>query len=1263
MLKALELNGFKSFADRTRFTFDPGITVVVGPNGSGKSNVVDAIKWALGSQSAKSLRGKEMADVIFSGSNGRRPGNSAEVTLAFDNSTRIFDVDADEVELTRRVYRSGEVEYLVNRQARRLRDLRDLLASGGMSTSAYCVIEQGKVDALLQSSAKQRRVIFEEAAGVSRFKNKREEAARRLERVEQNLLRLSDLVDELQTRLKTVRSQAGRARRYSETAERLKTLRVAIARHDYQKLARQIGELRSAGHQEQSASDAVEQRLADIERQIRGFDQEGQQLQLQLRDTTAADADIRQQIAHHASTQNSQLARVDELTLEAQRISRQVLGMATRAGDTQQLAEETIAEAQEAERNHALLAQQVAAGMRDIEESQRVLAEASQHESQVREQIEESTQQRARLEHQIQVLSAKMDTQHSTLARCEEQLEPLQLQAQRLQDAARQAQHRTRAADQELQQANQRLEAAQAEVARRRQRHRELLKQAAQLQQNLAAARERTVVLDELERRLDGLTAGAREAIRLARTQPDGPFGGLQGIVADLLQVDPDSAAMVEVALGDRANDLVITGADQLCRALCQLTQPWPGRTRFLRIDVPVPASAVDHIDLGGEPGVIGRADQFVDTAAGLETLGRRLLGRCWLVDSLPTALRLAADRGRGLNFVTAAGELVGADGTLVIGPRQNTTGLLSRRSELRALHEQIERLTAEVKKVQQESDAIEQAIASDDRTTASLTAQCQDLQRAAHDHHVSATTARHRMDQVAGQLEQIQGEHAAARTEADALAAERHESTQQLNQINASIAQSEESIRRVTQAMRQASQRLEQTRQSITDQRIDLARAEQRKTGLQRQIDQLIRDRDERDQSVAEMHERIEQCRTQSLRLQRSVLDLSSESAMLYAKKDQLAEQARKIEEAQHSLAHRRQQTLREADKLRELLLARQRGIQQAELKLQQLSHQQSAIWEKIREDYQIELEHLDGHSASTAASPPTEKPPPRNEHDEHPEHDEPADHAEPVAPVAPAGPDREDVADPVELDAGNRHAIEQEIEQLRERLQATGPVNLEALAELETLEERYGVLSQQHDDLREARRRLEHLVTHINSESRQLFVQTVDEIRGHFQEIFTTLFNGGEADILIESEGDEDVLECGISIVARPPGKQPRSISLLSGGERTLTCVALLLAVFRSRPSPFCVLDEVDAALDEANIDRFVTVLREFMKSTQFIVITHSKRTMSCSDTLYGVTMQESGVSKRVSVRFEDVGQDGHIRPHRTAETQSPGPQRQAA
>lgn len=864
---------------------------------------------------------------------------------------------------------------------------------------------------------------------------------------------------------------------------------------------------------------------------------------------------------------------------------------------------ETAAELEASQQQFDGGASVIADKQRQLTDAEAAFAAAAHAATQAQTELQQAERELAQVHNDEQLLEAKLQTAEGSLGRFDDELTPLAATRERHLAEQKRAVAQLATLAGELEQATQQFQRAQAELAADRGRVTTLHKLVADLEGRLTGARERTVVLEELERRLEGLTSGAKEVLRLAREEPEGPFRHVRGVVADLLHVDADSAPLIEIALGDRANYLVVTETKSLASALAGEPSSWPGRTSFLRLDVPSPASAVDRIDLTDEAGVMGRADTFVDAEEELQPMIRRLLGRHWLVDTLATAIRLANGQGRGLNFVTAAGEAVLADGTLTVGPRQSIAGLLSRRSELRALREQIEEMEQVAASSRRDCEELERRIAAAEAGLQKLAARQVVASNAHSEARLQVASIGDKLEQLDARIASLAAARDAASLQLQELASHRVGSAERIAELRLRIDQRHATIQQAAQQQRELETCVEQLRQALTEQRVQFARSEQRLDGLRRQMEQLRRDHAERDSLLEETRLRAAECQTQRSRLQQVVLDLATESAELYARKEQFAAQLAELEQSRAARQGVRSEAVASADATREKLLARQRALQTLQLELQQIVQQRSATAERLREDYGLDLALLAAENCL--------------------------------------------VDDAAESFLTDRTAIEAEIRDLKSRLQAVGPVNVEALAELEGLESRYGALAAQYEDLQSAKARLEQIVQQINAESRELFVASVNDIRTHFQEIFRGLFAGGEADVILEEDAGGDVLEAGVSIIARPPGKQPRSISLLSGGERTLTCVALLLAIFRSRPSPFCVLDEVDAALDEANIDRFVEVLKQFMQSTQFIVITHSKRTMTCSDTLYGVTMQESGVSKRVSVRFEDVSEDGHIAP----------------
>lgn len=1197
MLRALELSGFKSFADRTRFEFPPGVTVIVGPNGSGKSNVVDAVKWVLGAQSVKALRGKERSDVIFSGAAARRPAGAAEVSLYFDAAMSDAEGEPQQVSVSRRLYRSGETEYLVNRRACRLRDVRDALADAGVASGAYSIIEQGKVDALLQSSPGDRRAIFEEAAGISRFKTKRQEAARRLERVEQNLARLADIVEELQSRLTRVQSQAGKAQKHQDAAGELRQLVVQVAYDDWTRLTAQIEELDARLEERRTELARLEEQVATADATIAARQQKSDQLQASLGELLASESSLREQIAQSDTKRQSQLARIEELRDETARLARHLLTMTSRAGDSQQLVVETAAALAEAEAKFAEAESDAATHETQLARVQAEWEEAERTASEAQTQLERLGRQADELENEQRMLTARLEAAAVANGRRESDLAELEQTHSRLAAEHATASELLRAATEAAASAADQLERRQRQVRATRSRQVSLNEQLAELQSRMSAARERVAVLDELERRLEGLNAGSKAALERARAEPDGPYGEIRGVVADLLHVDADSAHLIEIALGDRANYLVAPQASRLEKELTLHAGDLAGRLTLLRLDVPAPASAVDHVDLAHCPGVIGRADQFVEAAADLGALVRRLLGRHWLVDTLATALSLAAGPGRGLNFITVGGEVVGADGAISVGPRQSTAGMLSRRSELRALAESCEDLEKRIAANRAERDEVDDELASVEPELQQLAARhaasSEQAGHAASKEHALADRLKQTSEKVAG----LTDEHAKAQADQQEQQRSLVDFAERLRVCRAGEQAARQQARAAGEAAAEHAATIETLRQSLTESRISLAAVQQRRDGLQREMQQLQRDHEERDRALLETRQRAEECVEARTTLEQSNEQLAATVQSLRAEKESLVEQVAELERAQQTVKHQRSEAVEQADRVRQGCFAKQQAAGRVELQKNELEHQRRAVCDRLAEAYEVDLAAL-----------AQDNPPP---------------------PLA------------------QRSETEAEIRRLSAVLKNLGPVNQDAVEELSTLEARCQKLSEQYDDLQNARSQLARIVSQINTESRRIFAQTIEEVRGHFSELFVKLFGGGEADIIVENEDGQDLLECGIEIVARPPGKQPRSISLLSGGERTLTCVALLLGLFKNRPSPFCLLDEVDAALDEANIDRFVQVLDGLTDSTQFIIITHSKRTMACSNTLHGVTMQGTGISKRVSVRFDDVGHDGRIRP----------------
>lgn len=1192
MLKALELVGFKSFADKTRFEFPSGITTIVGPNGSGKSNVVDAIKWVLGEQSVKSLRGREMADVIFNGSGSRPAVHMAEATLTIDNSAGLLALDTAEVHITRRVYRSGEGEYLINRQPTRLRDIRDLLAGTGAGTDAYSIIEQGKVDVLLQASSRERRVIFEEAAGISRFKAKKVETERRLERVEQNLLRLSDIVQEVEHRLRSIRAQAAKARRYRDHVARLQELRTQVALTDWRRLGeeladveRRIAELEVQRRQGVDRADTLDCRIveadADLERSHEA-----------IRQAEAQAAQLRQRIAAGESTAEHERLRLRDLEEEAARHRRYLAALSGRAGGLRQQLAETEAALAQAESDHALVAAQAAAALDRLSVSAAQLDELRRDHEAARVSAQEQARVVAALGNEAAALDARLAAARAAAARCQRERDEIHAQRETLAGEQQDLLARQQRLSTEVEESREETLAAQNRLGQLRRDQVALEAELNQLRRRHAAVSERASVLSELERRLEGLGPGVKQL--LARCQAgESALRQVRGLVADLIRASVDNAQLIDVALGEFAQYIVAAPEPEFLAFLEAESSQLDGRVGLILDGGEEPSGGA--VGLDGRPGVLGRADRFVEVAPADASLARRLLGRTWLVERLSHALALAREpASRDCRLVTLAGELVCGDGTVLAGPRQAGTGLISRRSELRALRHQLAQWDAEIIQLSASVAHQSQRIALEEQRCQALADRQQAAAAALADHRMRVGAAAARKAQIDDQLAAIESELAqsAARIEqAQAAAQIAEEQLQAARSLSAELeATAGDAARRVVEAERLH----DGLHAEVLAANVELAKSAERLAGLRARQQQYQYDQDDRRRAIADAQEQLARSVDRAVEAQRAILGAEAEGALLYLAKEALVADVGQRVASREMLAAERTVLVKDVQQARAEVRAIDERLHAERLAAGQLSLERNNLADRLHEDYAIDLAAL----AEQAQDEPPEQ----------------------------------------------RAAVEQEISDLRRKINQIGNVNLDALAELEEMEVRFAQLSGQYEDLAKAKRQLEQIIGRINADSRRLFLDTLEAVRINFQTLFRKLFGGGHADIVLENE--EDVLESGVEIIARPPGKEPRNISLLSGGEKTLTCVAVLLAIFQYRPSPFCVLDEVDAALDEANIERFIGVLQEFLAWTQFIVVTHSKKTMTCASTLYGVTMQESGVSKRVSVRFEDVSDDGEIR-----------------
>ncbi len=1188
-LEKIVLNGFKSFADKTDFVFDSPITAIVGPNGCGKSNVVDAVKWVLGEQSVKSLRSGQMADVIFSGSSSRKPLGAAEVSLYISNpdgtGTRQLPIEADEVEISRKIYKSGESEYRINNRICRLKDIRELFMDTGIGTRAYSILEQGQIEHLVSASKTDRRFIFEEAAGISKYKAHKKEALRKLERTEQNLLRLADILGEVAKRLRSVKLQAGKARNYLQYTQKLKELQVNYSLVEYAKNHTQMKE-------KETALDEVTEQFgklaAEVARQdslISTLGEEIIETEHKLNHTDNSLVSVRSKIEQRLQRIDFLRTRISELQ-EREKSAREKI---EKLREQKNLFEKNSSQYDAELANCEKMLDEKSRAVEQIQKAiQQVNAECASLEAHLEDEksgIIDMVRRTAQLHNEVQSISVYRNNLSSQKDRLSGRAETAHAELEQL--LTEKAQHNARLSDIEKV-----LVELKESLESKRKKTEELDGSLAVDNKRLAHSKEvrsalnsELTILTDMERRCEGLKAGVKSILQ-DRSIENNKFDYVEGILAETIETDVEYANAVEAVLEGQTDALVINSTSRMLADI-ETIQNLDGRVNFICLDKIEPF--VDKNDWSEFACVKGRLVEFVKFDSKYAPLAWKLLGKTLIVDSLQEAVELAEKAGDEFKFVTLNGEFLSADGMIKLGPLGRATGLISRKSRLRQLQETIANITSEIA-------AIESQIEKNNRAKVHLDELCQELRTAVYEANTEKMQVSSKLSVIEQNTNRLRQEEPLLVSEIDLLAEQiaqsvqkEYDSKQKLQELEEVNSQRTAHIEELEAKYAEQKQQQQTLVDRLTDLKVALGQITEQSKALKQIILSLQSQMQENRTAAGTAQEEIQNCSEQLGEAQRDILNCEAGVSELFVEKEKNQESSRLLHNEIERLLEERRQTeqlvrLRRAEKGET-----EQKINELKIELGQLEVKQQDLVERVQEQLQIDLAKAY-----------------ENYRDEEVDWDK----------------------------------IREEIAELRGKIERLGNVNIDAIDEQETLEKRHNFLSSQVQDLNSSRGQLQQLINRLNKKSRERFQQTFEEIRGHFQEIFRKLFGGGRADIILEDA--EDILEAGIEVIARPPGKETRSISLLSGGEKSMTAIALLFAVFKTKPSPFCFLDEVDAALDEANNERFNMLLREFQKDSQFIIITHAKRTMSIADVLFGITMQIRGVSKKISVRFGEVDEE---------------------
>ncbi len=1217
-LKNLTMFGFKSFADKTSLNFQPGVAAIVGPNGCGKSNVSDAIRWVLGEQSAKALRGGEMADVIFNGTDGRKPLGMAEVSLtigAVDEEhlkAAGVEISYNEVTVTRRVFRDGGSEYFINKTPCRLKDIQQLFMGTGMGKTSYSIMAQGNITQILSSKPDDRRLVFEEAAGITKFKAQKREALRKLDATEQNLLRVQDLIREVKRQIGSLQRQAGKARRYKQIADELRHLETQLARHQFDVLQAEIAERNATAErlraemEESSASvlrveDEILQlraRLSELEEQIAASQHKGMELKGEA-DRHESRIHFNDERLRELEQQNGRALQEITEAEERVRVAEDELALVTERLATSQATLEQHRDALQ-EKRDALQAveQQMITKQEDLRRAQSETFAAAQQLTRSRNEINALDLQKQGNVVRLEKLSAEKIQLEEERVRLETRLgefaanvEAEKLSVQTCRGTVEERQQRLREIHQELNAVSQSLDVLVREQAEKR---------------------SRVNVLEQLQESHEGFSAGALAALKQSQA--------VLGSLADRIRVPDEFVSAIETALGGHLQ-LVLTENPEAAQAiLADLNANKKGRASVAALGLKSAAAfpAADESQtakLAAHQAV--HALGAVNGDESIQPLLAALLGRTWIVADLPTATAAWRDTEGAFDFVTRGGELLNRHG-IYTGGTTNANGnkaassILGRKNQIADLQAQIAKLLEQSNEVSRRKGALqsEQTALQAGLQEAQTELRAQEVAIATHEGEFKALqnslrVLHQKIDTVVYEVQSLAAQEQEGLQKRAALAARLGEHEERERGLQARVAELNGTIDELRLQRDTATQVLSEAKVALaTEEQLCASFARQR-APLETRIRELSTLAHQRRNEIATFVQRKEQAVREIEQSRREIERLTHQREIVSSQTAELAGQKGAVE----SEVSEREEGLR-GQRNQLTALQQQRGSIEVELAQKTMAVQN--LREKIQQKYSINLDDVRSECitityAEEGAAPKVETLTPEE--------------------MAASG-------------AGtNWEAIGEQVQALQKRLEEIGPVNLVAIEEYEETEQRYNFLTTQCDDLVKAKAELVDVINRINTQTKEMFTQTFLQIRDNFRNMFVEIFGGGKADLILVDEND--VLESGIDIVARPPGKQLQSISLLSGGEQTMTAVALLFSIYQVKPSPFCVLDELDAPLDESNINRFLRVLQRFLEHSQFVIITHNKRTIGMADVLYGVTMQEHGVSKIVSVKFHKANE----------------------
>ncbi len=1183
-LKGLKMQGFKSFADPIELTFSDGITAIVGPNGSGKSNISDAVRWVLGEQSAKTLRGSKMEDVIFNGTQTRKRLGFAEVTLLLDNHDHHFHVDFEEIAITRKVFASGESQYFINDGPCRLKDIHEIFMDTGLGRDGYSMVGQGKIDEILSTKSEDRREIFEEAAGISKYRYRKEEAERRLKHTDENLDRVADIIGELQVQLGPLEQQAEKAKKYLNLRDKLKI-------YDVNAALRVVGRSRTQAVLLDEKLGAAAEHLARVQAELSQAEGAQEQCYNRFEELAAA---MGEQEAALKTTEESVIISEREIEVLKNTIEGNLRLLERIEKETADLSAGKLALEENLRREQV-----------NLEECQTALSAICQEKVKLTEQLSEFDEGSDSQNGQIESLKQEISAAFERASESKIKLSNLSLLEQSVEDKQRELKRALSEREKELKEQQQKGGALVSEHERKHEFLQNLEQQLSglknreqalhakleekndffnQLQQQMNQKKTRLHLLSEMEQNFEGYYKSVKE---IMKQHENGMLTrvGIHGPVSKLISVDKPYATAISAAIGGALQNIVVDTEEDAKAAIHCLKQLKAGRATFMPISA-VSGSLMDISKLRQEPGFVGIASELTDYDSRYEGVVRNLLGKTAVVEHVDQAIAISRKYKQTLRIVTLEGEIFYPGGSMAGGSQQKGSQLLDREHEMKDLESALLQLEKQAKQLTQERKELETQfldLAQEQDKVSNVYRENKEvllLLARDREHHSVL------LESLASAIAELQRDIEAAACESETFVSQRQAAAAELAAAEAEI----QNKRAEVNALEETFEQFSVKKQRISDQILEKSFQESAK-----------------EQEIVQCRERMETIRQELSQAETHITLRGTEmQEILTSNESHRGEIADK--EAKNQCYTRAIKEIKE--KIEAITQARQESEQQ----LRNLQGDAKATRETVY-DLKTEYDRLQTQREKLET--------------------------ESEAAISRLWDDYEMTYSEAETmqqeELGSDAEINKQIASLRSRIRELGNVNVDAIEELQSVSQRYEFLTNQRDDLQKAKGDLIHIIDEMQTVMKRQFKEQFEKIRQHFKTTFSELFGGGRADLELEDE--DNILTCGISINVQPPGKKLQSLSLLSGGERALSAIALLFAILRIKPTPFCFLDEIEAALDDNNVYRYADFIKRFSRSTQFILVTHRRGTMESADVIYGVTMQEKGVSKLLQLNLDEI------------------------